>query len=679
MKQKQRKPDTITALITAAITFLTLFLLSESQAAGLLKAKSGDQNDITIKSHHVDVIINNGFARTEVDQIFYNNSDNDLEAIYSFPLPRNASLSELSLWINGQEVTGEVLEKQKARQIYEDQKAQGNQTAVAEQDSYKTFDISVYPVSAQDETRIRLVYYQPLNIDLNVGRYVYPLEEGGVDEERIAFWSVDSTVKESFTFDLTLKSAQPIQDVRMPGQPNALIENLSLTDKQGGNSYIYHASLSNKEGTTSLGEDLVFYYRLTDSTPARVELVPYRDSDGNGTFLLSITPAASLNPISEGVDWVFILDISGSMSGNKISTLTEGVGRVIGKMSPSDRFRVITFNDSARDITRGFLHATSENVSEIINQLKSIEANGGTALHAGLSEGLKKLDGERTSSVILVTDGVANIGPTGHDDFLQLVDEKDIRLFTFIIGNSSNRPLLDDLAKASNGFAMDVSTRDDIYGKILQAKNKVLYQAMHDVQININGGMISDLTPAQPGSLYRGQQLVMFGHYQQPGPVTISMEAKISGQTHEWSCEAILPELDTNNPEIERLWALSSITDIVSKMNIHGESESLRQRIVDLATGYSIVTDYTSMVVLDEQEMENLGIDRKNSQRINKERTAQQKRQSAPTQNYRVDKKDNSMFHGASSPGIGSGPVGPWFLIILAGCVALNRKKKMSL
>lgn len=177
----------------------------------------------------------------------------------------------------------------------------------------------------------------------------------------------------------------------MPGQPNALIENLSLTDEQGGNSYIYHASLSNKEGTTSLGEDLVFYYRLTDSTPARVELVPYRDKDGNGTFLLSITPAASLNPISEGVDWVFILDISGSMSGNKISTLAEGVGRVIGKMSPSDRFRVITFNDSARDITRGFLHATSENVSEIINRLKSIEANGGTALHAGLSEGLKNL------------------------------------------------------------------------------------------------------------------------------------------------------------------------------------------------------------------------------------------------------------------------------------------------
>ena len=73
------------------------------------------------------------------------------------------------------------------------------------------------------------------------------------------------------------------------------------------------------------GDDIVFYYRLDDTTPARVELVPYRDSDGKGTFMLTITPAASLATINEGVDWVFVLDISGSMGGNKIATLADGV------------------------------------------------------------------------------------------------------------------------------------------------------------------------------------------------------------------------------------------------------------------------------------------------------------------------------------------------------------------
>lgn len=678
MKQHTNKPDSLTALITAAIAFIVLFLFNDAQAAGLLKPKGTNQDAVTIKSHHVDVTINNGFARTQVDQVFHNSSDNDLEAIYSFPLPKDASLSELSLFIDGQEITGEVLEKAKARQIYEEQKAKGSQTAVAEKDSYRTFDISVYPVTAQNDTRVRLVYYQPIEIDLNIGRYVYPLEEGGVDEERIAFWSVDATVNESFTFDLTLKSAQPVKDVRMPGQANAIIENRSTNDEEGGNSYMYHVSLNNQEGTTSLGEDLIFYYRLDDTTPARVEVVPYRDGEGNGTFMLTITPAASLSTISEGIDWVFVLDISGSMSGNKIATLADGVSRVIGKMNPSDRFRLVTFNNSAKDITHGFINATPENVNQVLGTLKSIEANGGTALHAGLELGLKKLDSERTSSIVLVTDGVANIGPTGHDEFLKLVDKKDIRLFTFVIGNSSNRPLLEDLAKASNGFAMDISTSDDIYGKILQAKNKVIYQALHNVNITIDGGKTADLTPANPGSLYRGQQLVMFGHYQKPGPVTINMEAKISGQVHEWSCSAVLPEVDTDNPEIERLWALSAIEEVMSEIRVHGESDNLRNRVVDLATEYSLVTDYTSMVVLDEQEMENLGIERKNSQRITKERSAQQTRQAAPVKNYRVDKKDNSMFHGAPSPSVGSGPVGPWFLLILAGCGLLNRRKNTN-
>ncbi len=675
MKQNNNKPDSITTVFAAAVILIVLLLFNDSQAAGLLKPKSGNQDTISIKSHHVDVTINNGFARTEVDQVFHNSCDTDLEALYSFPLPKDASLSELSLWINGQEVTGEVLEKEKARQVYDDQKAKENQTAIAEKDSYKTFNISVYPVAAQNDTRVRLVYYQPLEIDLNIGRYVYPMEEGGVDEERIAFWSVDSTVTESFNFDLTLKSAQPIKDVRLPGQPNALIENMSSNNEENGNGYIYHASISNQEGKSSIGEDIVFYYRLDDTTPARVEIVPYRDNEGNGTFMLTVTPAASLTTISEGIDWVFVLDISGSMSGSKIATLADGVARVIGKMNSSDRFRVVTFNDSASDLTRGFINATPENVTQIINTLKSIEANGGTALHAGLEMGVKKLDSERTTSIVLVTDGVANIGPTGHDEFIKLIDQKDIRLFTFVIGNSSNRPLLEDLAKASNGFAMDISTRDDIYGKILQAKNKVLYEAMHDVNIKISGGKTSDLTPAQPGSLYRGQQLVMFGHYQKPGPVTINMEAKISGQVQEWSCEAVLPEIDTDNPEIERLWALSTIEEVMNQVRVHGEAEDLRNNIVELATKYSLVTDYTSMVVLDESEMENLGIDRQNSQRIAKERQAQETRQTAPVQNYRVDKKDNSMFHGAPSPGVGSGPVGPWFLLVLLGCGLFNRQR----
>ncbi len=109
---KVRKP--ICYSTPVAIIFM---LLSPCFGAGLLKPVNGSQDAVFMKSHHVQVTLNNGFARTEVDQVFGNTSDQDLEATYSFPLPKQASLSELSLWINGQEVLGEVLEKQQARQV----------------------------------------------------------------------------------------------------------------------------------------------------------------------------------------------------------------------------------------------------------------------------------------------------------------------------------------------------------------------------------------------------------------------------------------------------------------------------------------------------------------------------------------------------------------------------------
>ena len=368
MKVAEKCHNLVISLISALCFCLILTLFGQSQAAGLLKPKSGDESFISIKSHHVNVVINNGYARTEVDQVFYNSGDSDLEAVYSFPLPKQASLSELSLWINGQEVIGEVLEKQKARQLYEDQKAKGNDTAIAEKDDYKTFDVSVHPVKAKDQTRVRLVYYQPLHVDLNVGRYVYPLQEGGVDEERISFWTIDSEVKESFSFDLILKSTYPIKDVRIPGHPQALIEKITDNEtSEGGNEHIYHARIDYPEGGAKLDEDIVFYYRLDDSAPARIEVVPYKEAgSGQGTFMLAITPGASLNRIAEGVDWVFVLDQSGSMEGNKIHMLTDGVSRAIGKMTTNDRFKIVTFNDVATDLTNGFLQATDSNASRAL-------------------------------------------------------------------------------------------------------------------------------------------------------------------------------------------------------------------------------------------------------------------------------------------------------------------------
>lgn len=670
---------TISVVITGICTM-------DAMAAGLLKPVDGSESDVYMKSHHVNVTINNGFARTEVDQIFINKGTRDLSAVYTFPVPKQASLSEVSLFINGMEVIGEVLEKEKARKVHEDQTARGNDTALAEKNDYKTFDISVSPVRAQNETRVRLVYYQPLEIDLNIGRYVYQLEEGGVDEERISFWSVDDIIKESFKFNLELKSAFPIKDIRIPGYQNqAIIQKASADDTETGQGEIYEVSLDFPEGAT-LSKDIVLYYRLDDNVPARLELIPYKaDAASDGTFMVVVTPGASLQRIAEGTDWTFVLDVSGSMSGNKIATLAGGVSRVIKNMSPADRFRIVTFNNKAREFSSGYLQATEENVQHMITKTKAIKAGGGTALYAGMKMGYKGLDEDRITGIILVTDGVANIGPSKHADLLNLHRKYDFRLFTFVIGNSANQPLLETLAKESGGFAMNISTSDDIIGRIVQAKAKILHECLYDAKLKFHGEKVKKLTPEKIGNLYMGQQVVMFGRYAGSGNVKIELTGKIAGRTESWTCSALLPDTDTDNPELERLWALSSIEDIMAKVRDRGEKPGLRKKVVNLGTGYSLVTDYTSMIVISETEMENLGIQRNNASRVNRERLALKARAQQPVKSYRVDHKSSSpaghegsqssgggMFGGASSPGIGSGPVGPLFLIF---AVWLRRRK----
>ena len=180
------------------IVFMTLALLlamvpALSQAAGILTPIGSGHQPIQIRDHHVNVVINNGFAMTEVQQTFYNPNNQDLEAMYSFPLPKSASLSEVTIYVGEREINGEVLEKQKARQAYEDEKSRGNETGLAEKNQFYTFDFKVHPVPANDEVKIRFLYYQPLAIDTGIGRYLYPLEEGGTDDAALAMLVREAT------------------------------------------------------------------------------------------------------------------------------------------------------------------------------------------------------------------------------------------------------------------------------------------------------------------------------------------------------------------------------------------------------------------------------------------------------------------------------------------------------
>lgn len=671
------------------LAILFLIVSTSSFASGLLNPINSQYQALKIQSHHVNVVIEDGYATTTIEQEFYNPNQSELEALYAFPIPDKAVVGEFIYWINGQPVIAEAVAKAQAEQIYQDQKAQGNATAITEKNEYKTFEIRVFPVQPQQSVKVRLVYLQDSLLDHSVGHYVYPMEEGGVDEQQNAFWSRNDTVEQDFSFNIEIKSAYPVDGVRLPKHPQATFSQYKVQQQT-----IWQANLSNRSAMDAantndddnhsaqttpfqLNQDIAVYWRLKSGLPGRLDMVAYRDpqQSSRGTVKLTFTPGDDLSVVSQGRDWIFVLDKSGSMSG-KYQTLVEGVRQGLARLPVNDRFRVVMFNNGTEDLSQGYQSVTPQNVQAVLDRVSQSSPEGGTNLYAGLIEGLGSLDADRASGVVLVTDGVANVGVTHKQKFLELMKDHDVRLFTFIMGNSANKPLLEPMTQISNGFSTVVSNSDDILGHMMNVTSKLSHQAYRNIKLDVDGVKITDLTPAQVNSLYRGEQLTVFGHYFKSGTSKVTLTATVAGQERQYHTQIELPEVANTNPELERLWAFSSIQDIKQRMNYLEQVDSDSEKAIEaLALEYGFLTDYTSLLVAEDAVFDQLGIDRTNKLRVEKEQQAREKRSNQSSNQGRADESQPLFSQPAPSHSGGSGGSLGWGVLLLFPFVQWMRKR----
>ena len=260
-----------------------------------------------------------------------------------------------------------------------------------------------------------------------------------------------------------------------------------------------------------------------------------------------------------------------------------------------------------------------------------------------------------------------------------MMTEHDVRLFTFIMGNSANRPLLEAMTEVSNGFAMETSNSDDIAGQLMLATAKIRHAALHDIELDISGVKVADLTPEQIGSLYHGEQLQVLGHYWGSREAKIRLTGKVAGKAIEYKTTIDMPEQSDLNPELERIWAYAAIENLQAKMDYFGADQDTEDAITDLATEYGLVTDYTSMIVVRDEVFAAQGIKRSNRDRVATERTARQSRAAQAPQNRRVDQQQPMYTKKRPSTGgggSGGGAAGLPLILALSGLLILRRKKQ---
>ncbi|HAI14674.1 MAG TPA: MprA protease, GlyGly-CTERM protein-sorting domain-containing form [Phycisphaerales bacterium] len=592
-------------MIVASLTILITPILTQStHAAGLLIADGGMGGILEIQEQTVNVTINNGIAVTEVEQIFLNTESRQVEALYTFPVPKGASVSNFSMWINGKEMIGEVVEKKRAREIYNSYKAVRRDPGLLEQVDYKTFEMRIFPIGAKAQQRVKVTYYQELDFDHDQASYVYPLAT--VTRENI---NQNTTGKLAMT--LRVLSEVPLVDMQSPSHQDGFV-----IAKHSAN--FYEASYETDGG--SIARDFVLNFDMARPRTG-IDIITSKPDGEDGYFMLTVTAGKELAQLDQPMDYIFVLDVSGSMrNSSKLIMSKNAIYAFVKELSNKDRFEIITFNVQPEQLFKTMQTADQTNLAQARNFLDQQSARGGTSLVPALQAAYSYANPDRQLNVVILSDGMTEQGQ--RETLMQLINQRpeNARIFTIGVGNEVNRPLLSQLANQTNGLAAFISQEDNFERQAQAFRRKLIRPVATNLNLKFDGVEVYDVEPARLPALYYGAPLRVYGRYRNTTEQsTVNIKAEVAGKALNQKAPITLPKTDGGNPQIERMWAWHRINSL---LNDNTQANNIPQ-VIGLGEAYSIVTEYTSFLVLEnDSEYKRWKIDRRNALRIKRDRAA---------------------------------------------------------
>ncbi len=538
---------------------------------------------LAVKYHRVSVTIKDQVAVTEIDQVFLNPNPYELEGTYIFPLPEQASISKFSMYIDDKEMPGELLERDKARKIYEDIVRSMRDPALLEYFGRDMFKASIFPIPARGEKRVRLSYQEICPADAGLVRYRYPL-----NTEKFS-----SRPLEDVSVVVEISGKQPIKNITCPTHPVEVVKKSETEAKVG-----YEAK------NVTPDRDLILYYSISEAEFALNFLTHRSVATEDGYFMLLLSPGVDTGKAIEK-DVCFVLDTSGSMQGKKIEQARKALAFCIQALNAGDRFNIVTFATEARAFAENLLPADAANVKSALEFVAGISALGGTAIDEALARALKlSPDSGRPYMVVFITDGLPTIGETREPAILEnvkRVNKGNVRLFAFGLGNDVNTHLLDKLAEDNRGTRDYVAETEDLELKVSSFYTKIANPVLSDLELTFPGLKVTDVYPRRLPDLFKGSQLVVVGRYGEFGGKAARLTGKVGGEAKEIAHDVTFPEKSEENAFLPRLWAIRKVGFLLDEIRLRGENDELRNEVVRLAKLHGIVTPYTSFLVLEDQ------------------------------------------------------------------------------
>jgi Ca-activated chloride channel family protein len=578
-----------------------------------------EPTDIPIPLEHTDVEarIDAYIAGVRVTQRFVNPFDEKIEAVYVFPLPQDAAVDGFVMTVGERKIRGIIREREEAERIYADAKRQGHRAALMTQERPNIFTQSVANIEPGKSIDVDITYFHTLPFRDGWFEYVFPMVVGprfnppcstdgvgavargnpgasGQDTE-LQYLRPGERSGHDISLSVNLDAGVTIEAIDCPTHDVAVTRDQDLR----------LASVTLSESDSIPNRDFVLRYRVSGSDVKSAILThadPRHVEDG-GFFSMLLVPPDDLSRLArQPVEMVFVLDCSGSMSGKPIEQARQAASHALSLLGPDDTFRVIRFSNDSDSMGEA-IPATRANVRRGLHYIESLRANGGTMMIRGIQAALSpRADRDRRRLVVFMTDGYI-----GNETDILAAIEKHVgegahsaRIFSFGVGSSVNRYLMERMAKLGNGAVAYIGLNDDPRGAMDLFLERTSHPALENVKIDFGGMKADGVYPSSLPDLFVGRPVVITGRYKGDAQsVTLRGRAGSSGSS-DLSFE--VPVFHGKpRPALAAVWARKRIEDLADRS--HGAGDAKRERLAGeikmTALEFGLMSAFTSFIAVD--------------------------------------------------------------------------------
>ena len=566
-------------------------------AALLLKTgSSGVYSIAPIVKTDVQIKVAGPIVRTRVQQTFSNPTGRCVEGVYVFPLPEMSSVDTLRMTVGNRIVVGEIRAREEAVRAYQQAKSEGRRAALVEQHRPNIFTTAVASLMPDEEAVIELEYQETAHYENGEYRLRFPMIvaprytpepqiQGPFQVASLLGLSAGppaSSGSANVTLSVDLQSGYSLRDLRSSHH--------RIAQETLGHNH-YRLALDQEILSGDRDFELVWQPDLGSSPVASV----LTERSGDHTYALLVVTPPVQSPLRVPREVVFIIDSSGSMTGPSIEQAREALILALDDLRPGDTFNIIDFDSTAHALFSTSRPADRDLIDHAKSFVRSLAADGGTEMLSAIKLALPSgpVAPGTVRQVIFMTDG--QVG--NEQSLFRYIHEHlgDSRLFTVGIGSAPNSHFMRNAARFGRGTFTYIGDLGQVKTRMSELFEKLGSPVMTGIDVRIDDPTV-EMWPARVPDLYRGEPLVLTMRVTDPSaPVTI--QGRIGNET--WTTRLRLTDpLDESG--IGRLWARQKIESAMDRLSEGIDPAVVRQEVVPVALRHRLVSQYTSLVAIDQ-------------------------------------------------------------------------------